>query len=116
MNPILSPARGAAGKEKAGQRTACLNSFDGLKRGIRPATVTAWPVRGFFSVRGLRRATENVPKPTSVTASPRFSEPRIPASAAPSARSEPDFGHPAAAAILTTRSALVIGGYIPHPP
>src|SRR2546427_4290278 len=45
-----------------------------------PPTVTDLPVRGFFSVRGLRRATENVPKPTSVTASPCLSDARIPAS------------------------------------
>src|SRR2546426_317767 len=81
---------------KSRQRTACFSSFEGLKRGARPPTVTDWPVRGFFSVRGLRRATENVPKPTSVTASPCLSDARIPASSARMARSVDALGHPAA--------------------
>src|SRR5262245_10744122 len=103
---LASGRRGDQGKIP--QRTACFISFDGLKRGMRPATVTVWPVRGFFTVRGLRRAAEKVPKPTRVTGSPRFSEARMPASAARSARSEPALGHPEASDIRLTISALVI--------
>src|SRR5262245_51482229 len=103
---LASGRRGHQGKTP--QRTACFISFDGLKRGMRPATVTVWPVRGFFTVRGLRRATENVPKPTRVTGSPRLSEARMPASAARRARSEPALGQPEASDIRLTISALVI--------
>ena len=61
------PWRAAAHKENA-QRTARFSSFDGLKRGKRPAeTFIGWPVRGFLPLRGLRRATEKVPNPTRVT-------------------------------------------------
>src|SRR4029453_5257799 len=66
------------------------------------------PWSGCVRVRGLRRTRENVPKPTRVTGSPRFSEARIPASAARSARSEPALGHPEASDIRLTISALVI--------
>src|SRR5574341_484694 len=75
---------------------------------MRPPTVTDWPVRGFFIARGLRRATEKVPKQTSGTESPRLSDALIPASMARTARSVEALGQPAAAAIRTTRSALVI--------
>src|SRR5262245_22548810 len=78
---------------------------------MRPATVTVWPVRGFRRVRGFLRATENVPNPTSVTASPRFSEALIPPSAARSARSVPALGQPDAAAIRATISAFVISAH-----
>src|SRR5262245_44521394 len=108
---LASERRGHQGKIP--QRTACFISFDGLKRGMRPATITVWPVRGFFTVRGLRRATENVPKPTRVTGSPRFSEARMPASAARSARSDPALGHPEASDIRLTISALVISALHP---
>src|SRR5207237_9572742 len=78
------------------QRTVALSSAEGLKRGVRPATATAWPVLGLRSVRGRRRATENVPKPTSVTGSPRRSAPRTATSMARKARSVGARGPPAA--------------------
>src|SRR5262249_7772327 len=110
LRSILATA-GSRRQGKTGQRTACFSSFEGLKRGMRPATVTVWPVRGFRRVRGFLRATENVPNPTSVTASPRFSEARIPPSAARSARSVPALGQPDAAAIRATISAFVISSH-----
>src|SRR5204862_6376915 len=80
---------------KSPQRTACFSSFEGLKRGTRPPTVTDCPVRGFFIVRGLRRATENVPNPTRVTESPCLSDARMPASGARMARAVDGLGQPA---------------------
>jgi hypothetical protein len=74
--------------------------------------VAVRPVLGLRIVRGRRRATENVPKPTSVTGSPRRSALRIAVSIARNARSVEDFGHPDAAAMRTTRSARVTP-YIP---
>src|SRR6266581_1573385 len=58
-------------------------------------------------VRGRRRATEKVPKPTRVTASPRRSAPRTPVSVARSARAVTTFDHPVASAIRETSSARV---------
>src|SRR5437773_10972546 len=58
-------------------------------------------------VRGFRRATANVPKPTRVTASPRFSEPRMLAIIARSARSAAALDNPAAGAMRFTRSTRV---------
>src|SRR5262245_16631003 len=77
-----------------------------------PDTFIGLPVRGFLPRRGFRRATEKVPKPTSVTGRPRLSEPWIPASSARSARSAATFVHPLAAAIEDTRSARVMTGYL----
>src|SRR5207237_923489 len=74
---------------------------------MRPATVAAWPVRGLRIVRGRRRATENVPKPTSVTVSPRLSATRTAPSMARSARSVTVRGQPAASAMRLTSCARV---------
>lgn len=67
-------------------------------------------MRGFLPLRGLRRLTEKVPKPTSVTGWPRLSELRIDASSARSARSAAALVHPDASAMEVTSSALVIVG------
>ena len=61
--------------------------------------LTDCPVRGLRTVRGRRRATVNVPKPTSVTASPRFRAARMLPSIASSARSVAVFGQSAASAM-----------------
>src|SRR6185503_2864461 len=85
------------------------NSFEGLKRGVRPAATTiGWPVRGFLPRRGLRRPTENVPKPTRVTVGPRFSEVLMDASSARRARSDAALVQPLEAAMEATRSARVM--------
>jgi uncharacterized membrane protein len=87
------------------------NSFEGLKRGVRPpATCIGWPVRGFLPLRGLRRVTEKVPKPTRVTGWPRLSEMRTDSRKARSARSAPALVQPLDAAIAVTRSTRLICG------
>src|SRR5262245_8192447 len=94
------------------ERTARFSSFEGRKRGIRPPeTFMGCPVRGFLPVRGLRRATEKVPKPTSVTGRPRLSEVRTEERSARRARSAAAFVHPLAVAIEATRSARVMPGH-----
>src|SRR5215470_12696181 len=58
-------------------------------------------------VRGRRRATEKVPKPTRVTGSPRRSAARTAFSIVRSARSLAARGQPEAFAMRATRSARV---------
>src|SRR5262245_49346071 len=96
--------------------TARLSSFEGLKRGMRPPdTFIGWPVRGFLPFRGLRRAIEKVPKPTTVTGCPRLSDVRTAPRSARRERSAAAFVHPLAAAIEVTRSARVIIGLLSAP-
>src|SRR5947208_14684394 len=90
------------------QRTACFNSLEGLKRGIRPSTVTVCPVFGLRRVRARRRATENVPKPTNVTGSQRLRDVRIEDRMARIARSGAAFVHPAAVAMMAMMSHAVM--------
>src|SRR6267142_849044 len=58
-------------------------------------------------LRGRRRATEKVPKPTRVTVSPRLREARTAPSIARSARSLTARGQPAASAMRATSWARV---------
>src|SRR5262249_31404488 len=74
--------------------------------GVRPPLTTmGWPVRGFRPRRGLRRVTENVPKPTSVTGCPRLSEVRMAARRARRAQSAAVLLQPLASAMAATISA-----------
>src|SRR6266542_4470626 len=95
---------------------ARLSSGEGLNLGVRPpATFMGLPVRGFFPLRALRRPTENVPNPTSVTGWPRLREVRIDRRSARSARSEAALVQPLSAAIEVTRPARVMREAMPSP-
>src|SRR5262245_21922064 len=65
------------------------------------------PVRGLRTVRALRRAAENVPKPTRVTVSPRLSAVRMPASIDRTARSATVWDQPVVVAMRLMISARV---------
>gem|GEM_PF-5898868 len=115
---VLTPPKNLAGGLFYFTLTASFSALPARKPGTLPAgMVNSLPVCGLRPVRAARSRTENVPKPTSATSSPSFSESETELTNASNTRPAAALEISASAAILSINCdlfTLFIPSFIIH--